>query len=99
MRYCGQRVITSASARVENSDESVYPHGSAPQTIVTEGSGARAASPGAIFRLVNDCDHDANFVPGAPQTVSRGASLLIPARSSTTLELSPSGDWVVVSST
>lgn len=99
MRYCGQRVITGASEPINLGDESVYLRGNAPQTIVTEGSGARAASPGAIFRLVNDCDHDANFVPGAPQTVSRGASLLIPARSSTTLELSPSGDWVVVSST
>lgn len=96
MRYCGQRVITSASARIDLNDDSVYLRGSAPQTITIDGSGAGAASPGASFRVINDCDHDATFVPGAPQTVSRGASLVIPARSSKTLELSPSYDWVVV---
>jgi hypothetical protein len=76
MRYRSQRVITSASGRINLSDESVHLHGSAPQTITIDGSGAGAASPGAVFRLVNDCDHDATFVPGAPQTVSHGASLI-----------------------
>ena len=96
MRYCSQRVVTSASTLIENSDESVHLRGSAPQTITTIGSGAGAASAGASFRLVNDCDHNATFTPGAPQTVSRGASLIIPARTSKTLELSPGLDWVEV---
>lgn len=96
MRYCSQRVVTSASTLIENSDESVHLRGSAPQTITSTGSGAGAASAGARFCIVNDCDHNATFTPGAPQTVSRGASLVIPARTSKTLELSPSGGWVVV---
>lgn len=95
MHYRSQRVVTGASEPI-NLGESVYLRGSAPQTVTINGTGAGAASPGAVFRLINDCDHDATFVPGAPQTVSHGASLIVPAHSSKTLELSPSGDWVVV---
>lgn len=96
MRYCSQRTVTSANVRIENSDDSVYLRGNTSQTVSIDGSGAGAASPGASFRLINDSDHDANFVPGVPQTVSRGALLVVPAHSGVTLELSPTGDWVKV---
>lgn len=87
MRYCSQRVVTSASVRIENSDDSVYLRGSASQTVTIDASPAGAASPGASFRLINDSDHDANFVPDAPQTVSRGTSLTIPAHSSNNIRV------------
>lgn len=96
MRYSSQRVITVQAARIGLADESVYLRGSEPQSVGIDGSGAGAVSPGARFCLINDSAHDATFTPDAPQTVARGTSLVIPARSSRTLELSPQGDWIVV---
>ena len=69
MLYSAQRVITALSERIDLGDESVYLRGAASQAMTIDGSGAGAASPGASFRLINDCDHDATFTPGAPQTV------------------------------
>lgn len=96
MRYSYQRVITSPTARINLADESVYLRGSESQTVSIDGSKAGAASPGASFRLINDSDHEAQFVPDAPRTVMGGVSLAIPAHTSVTLELAPGGNWVVV---
>lgn len=84
MRYNSQRTMVAQTARIDLADESI------------DGSGAGAASPGASFRLINSSAHDATFIPDSPQTVAGGTSLVIPARSSRTFELSPQGDWLVI---
>lgn len=71
MRYNTQRIVAEPVARLRLDDESVYLRGSAPQAVGIDGSEAGAASPGARFTLVNDCDHDATFAPDPPQTARR----------------------------
>lgn len=63
MRYSYQRVITASTGRINLADESVYLRGSESQTVGVDSSRAAAASPGASFRLINDSDHEARFVP------------------------------------
>ncbi len=96
MLYSAQRVITALSERIDLGDESGYLRGAESQAVTIDGSGAGAASPGASFRLINDCDHDATFAPGAPQTVLGQASLVVPARTAATLELAPGGNWIKI---
>ncbi len=96
MLYSAQRVITALSERIDLGDESGYLRGAESQAVTIDGSGAGAASPGASFRLINDCDHDATFTPDAPQPVRGEASLLVPARTAVTLELAPGGNWIKV---